>query len=304
MISEVETGLAAPERRLMAVHAHPDDEASKGAGMSAKYAKTGRVRIVTLTGGERGDILNPALQADTEIAQHIARVRRSEMAAAAAALGVEHVWLGFEDSGFPTGDPLPPLPAGSFATVPIGEPVRELVRQIREFRPQVLTTYDEQGGYPHPDHIRAHIVSMMAVAAASDAQAYPECGDPWQVSKVYYDISFTTPRIMALQEAMLAAGLESPFGGWLERHKKYDSDRGFTRVADARIDVAEFFPQRDAALRAHATQIDPDGFFFAVPRDLEAKVWPWEEFELALSTVGRPEPGQIEHDLFERIPGL
>lgn len=303
-MNEVENKQPAGERRLMAVHAHPDDEASKGAGTCAKYAKSGRVRIVTCTGGERGDVLNSALLADADIAKNLVQVRRAEMAASVQALGVEHVWLGFEDSGLPAGDPLPPLPAGCFATVPIDEPVRALVQQIREFRPQVLTTYDEQGGYPHPDHIRTHIISIMAVAAAHDPQAYPECGEPWQVSKVYYDISFAAPRVTALQDALLSAGMESPFSGWLARHEKIDSERGFERIPDARIDVAEFFPQRDAALRAHATQIDPDGFFFAVPRELEAQSWPWEEFELALTAVGRPKPGQIEADLFERIPGL
>ena len=137
------------ELRLMAVHAHPDDESSKGAATLARYAAEGhRVLVVTLTGGERGDILNPAMDLP-EVRGRIADIRRDEMAKAAEILGVEHHWLGFEDSGLPEGDPPPPLPDGCFALVPLEEPVAELVKVIRDFRPHV-TTYDENGGYPHP----------------------------------------------------------------------------------------------------------------------------------------------------------
>ena len=155
------------ELRLMAVHAHPDDESSKGAATCARYADEGhRVLVVTLTGGERGDILNPSMDLP-EVRGRIADVRRDEMARAAEILGVEHTWLGFVDSGLPQGDPLPPLPDGCFAVVPLEEPVAELVKLIREFRPHVMTTYDENGGYPHPDHIRCHQVSVAAFEAAS-----------------------------------------------------------------------------------------------------------------------------------------
>lgn len=286
------------ERRLMAVHAHPDDESSKGAGMMAKYAKVGRVRVVTCTGGERGDILNPALANDESIKERMLEVRKDEMANAAAALGVEHTWLGFVDSGLPEGDPLPPLPEGCFALVDLDEAVGRLVREIREFKPQVLTTYDENGGYPHPDHIRTHVVSMMAVYAARDPQAYPEAGEPWQVSKVYFDVSFTIDRLEAFDEALRGAGIESPFGAWIENRRQAPPKP----TPDARIDVGAYFNQRDEALRSHATQIDPDGFFFAMPREMEREIWPWEEFRLAYSVVGRS--AEQETDLFERIEGV
>ncbi|MDV6238694.1 mycothiol conjugate amidase Mca [Trueperella bernardiae] len=283
------------ERRLMAVHAHPDDESSKGAGTMAKYAKHGRVRVVTCTGGERGDILNPRLFNDADLAANLPAVRREEMARAAEALGIEHVWLGFIDSGLPEGDPLPALDPGCFAMAPLDVVVGALVRQIREFKPQVLLTYNENGGYPHPDHIRTHVASIMAVAAAHDPQAYPEAGEPWQVSKVYYDVMFNRPRIEAFDSALRAAGQDSPFEEWLARDT-------VAIQPSARVDVADFFPQRDAALLAHASQIDPDGFFFAMPRELEAKIWPWEEYVLALTTVGHA--AGVETDLFERVPGV
>lgn len=272
------------ELRLMAVHAHPDDESSKGAATMAKYAAEGvAVRVVTCTGGERGDVLNPRLQHDPEVLADLPQLRRREMAQAAAALGVEQVWLGFVDSGLPEGDPLPPLPEGCFALAPLSETVPALVRQLREFRPQVLLTYDENGGYPHPDHIMTHVVSVAAVEAAADPEQYPELGPAWEVAKVYYQVSFTRARMKAVHEALIAEGKESPFGAWLA---DWDGEGG--RTATARIAAAEYFPQRDAALRAHATQIDPEGFFFALPRDLEARIWPWEEFELVRASVAVP----------------
>lgn len=280
--------------RLLSVHAHPDDEASKGAGTSARYVAEGhRVRVVTCTGGERGDILNPRLQGDDTLPGRLAEVRRAEMAAAAEALGIEHAWLGFEDSGLPEGDPLPPLPEGSFATLPLEVTVPRLVAQIREFRPHVLITYNEMGGYPHPDHIMTHRVSMAALESAADPKYAPELGEPWDVPKVYYDVSFSLARLLAVDEAMQARGMASPFGEWITARREAQQ-----RPVTARVDVAAFFPQRDAALRAHATQVDPDGFFFAVPRDIEREVWPWEEFELVRSRVPVDAP---ESDLFAGI---
>jgi len=156
------------ELRLMAVHAHPDDESSKGAATLARYADEGhRVLVVTLTGGERGDILNPAMDLP-EVHGRIADIRRDEMAKAAEILGVEHTWLGFVDSGLPTGDPPPPLPEDCFALTPLDVSTEALVRVVREFRPHVMTTYDENGGYPHPDHIRCHQVSVGAYEVAGD----------------------------------------------------------------------------------------------------------------------------------------
>lgn len=282
------------EPRIMAVHAHPDDESSKGAATMAHYATIGRARVVTCTGGERGSILNPRLAGRTDIEENMPAIRRDEMAAAAQALGIEHTWLGFTDSGLPEGEPLPPLPDGCFAAIPLDEPVAKLVAEIREFRPQVLTTYNELGGYPHPDHIRVHEVSLAAVEAAADPDQFPEAGEPWTVSKVYYDVSFSPDRIQVFHNALMAEGLDSPFAEWMERRGRIPK-----RKVDARLNVSEFFPNRDQALLAHATQIDPDGFFMAVPRDIEKRVWPWEEFELVHSTVGYPD--RIETDLFERI---
>src|SRR3954451_1164308 len=210
--------------RLLAVHAHPDDEASKGAATVAKYVAEGaEVLVATCTGGERGSILNPAMDRPDVIA-NLAGIRHQEMERAMEVLGAHHAWLGFVDSGLPEGDPLPPLPEGCFALEPLELAAEPLVRLVRTFRPHVITTYDENGGYPHPDHIMCHKVSVEAFDAAADPDRYPGTGQPWQPLKLYYDRGFSRAKIMALHEAMLAEGLESPFGEWLQRWDESPSD--------------------------------------------------------------------------------
>ena len=284
------------ELRLMAVHAHPDDESSKGAATLARYVDEGhRVLVVTLTGGERGDILNPAMDLP-EVRDRIADVRRDEMARAAEILGVEHCWLGFVDSGLPEGDPIPPLPDDCFAAIPLAEPVSRLVALIRRFRPHVMTTYDENGGYPHPDHIRCHQVSVAAYEAAADHRLHPEAGRPWSVSKLYYNHGFLRKRMQTLQDEFARNGQEGPFAQWLENWDP-QHDPHVNRVT-TRVHCADYFHLRDEALRAHATQIDPDGFFFATPLEWQQRLWPTEEYELARSRVPAALP---EDDLFAGI---
>ncbi len=284
----------------MAVHAHPDDESSKGAATMARYIDEGvDVLVVTCTGGERGSILNPALQGRADIEANIAEIRRAEMDHAREVLGVRQNWLGFVDSGLPEGDPLPPLPEGCFALQPLEEGVRRLVKEIREFRPQVVTTYDENGGYPHPDHIRCHEVSVGAFEAAPDGDAFPDEGEPWQPLKLYYDVGFSPERFDALHGALIAKGLESPFE---ERRKRWDEMKEKFRApkVTTRVNVANWFERRDSALLAHATQVDPKGWFFSVPLDLQREAWPTEDFELARSLVDSTIP---EDDLFAGIRG-
>jgi mycothiol S-conjugate amidase len=282
--------------RLLTVHAHPDDESSKGAATTARYVREGvDVLVVSCTGGERGDILNPALKDDPVILADIAATRRVEMANARDILGIRHAWLGFVDSGFPEGDPLPPLPEGCFAALPLEQVTEPLVRIVRDFRPHVITTYDENGGYPHPDHIRTHEVAVAAFEAAADPDLYPDAGDPWQPLKLYYSLGFHKPRIEALDAAAVAAGLEPPFAKWLEdwEDKPEDLERLTTRV-----ECGEFFAVRDAALRAHATQVDPHGAWFSIPLPLQQQAWPTEDYQLARSLVDTALP---EDDLFAGI---
>jgi mycothiol S-conjugate amidase len=285
----------AEQRRLMCVHAHPDDESSKGAATMARYVREGvDVLVVTLTDGSRGSVLNPALDRP-EVVERITEIRAAEMDRAREILGVRQVFMGWVDSGLPEGDPLPPLPEGCFAVGDLEEQTAALVELMRKERPHVVTTYDEKGGYPHPDHIRCHEVSMAAFEAAGDPDRFPEAGEPWQPQKLYYNFTFHKERLVAIHEAMLARGLESPYGEWLENwlDKPEDENRITTRV-----ECAELFTVRDDALRAHATQVDPDGRWFHVPLDLQQAVWPTEDFQLARSHVQTTLP---ETDLFAGV---
>lgn len=291
----------AEKLRLMTVHAHPDDESSKGAATLAKYVAEGHdVMVVTCTGGERGSILNPGMD-KPGVLEHMSEIRVAEMTEAARILGVRHRWLGYVDSGLPEGDPPPPLPDGCFALVPLAESTERLVRIVREFRPHVVVTYDENGGYPHPDHIRTHEVSVAAFDAAGDPESFPDAGEPWQPLKLYYGHGFSRGKLMAFHDAMLARGLESPYDEWLKRWDQNDKDEKpkdpLERVT-TRVECGEYFEIRDKALLAHQTQIDPNSRWFAVTADIQREVWPTEEYELARSLVDTTLP---EDDLFAGV---
>jgi len=284
--------------RLMHVHAHPDDESSKGAASTAKYVAEGvDVHVVTCTGGERGSILNPNMDRPDVLA-NMTEVRRAEMDKAREILGVRQDWLSFVDSGWPEGDPKPPLPAGCFALTPVDVATEPLVRLIREFRPHVITTYDESGGYPHPDHVMCHLVSMRAWETAGNPDAYPDAGTPWQPLKLYYQHTFHRDRIVAIHEAMLARGLESPYA---ERLSDWKPNPEHERLVTTRVPCADYFAVRDQALLAHATQIDPEGHWFAVPLEISQQAWPTEDFELVHSLVSSDIP---EDDLFAGVHDL
>lgn len=292
-IRDRESHFVSAHLRLMAVHAHPDDESSKGAATMARYVAEGvEVLVATCTGGERGSVLNPAMDRP-EVWENLPAIRQDEMARAREILGVKQAWLGFVDSGLPEGDPLPPLPDGCFAVQPIEVAAAPLVKLIREFKPQVILTYDEEGGYPHPDHIMCHQISMEAWRAAGDPERYPELGAPWQPQKIYYHMGFSRQQILELHHGVLAAGLESPYEEWLEKWQTETKDKS-SRIT-TRVRCESFFALRDDALRAHATQVDPTGRWFAVPLEIQQKAWPTEDYELVESRVQTDTP---EDDLF------
>jgi mycothiol S-conjugate amidase len=277
--------------RLLFVHAHPDDEASKGAATAARYVDEGaEVTLVTLTGGEAGEVLNPS--ADPVTPADMGSIRAAELAASVSAIGFTRTFgLGYLDSGYH--EDFADVPEGAFARVPVDVPAARLAAILRRERPQVVVTYPEDGGYPHPDHIMCHTVTMRALELAEDEDA--DLGDElgaeagtWRVPKVYASTIFPTARVLALDERMRAAGLASPFEAWLAKRP----DRLDQPEPDALVDVADWFGRRDAALRAHVTQIDPDGFWFQVPRDLEREAYPFEAYLLLRSDVEveRPEP--------------
>jgi mycothiol S-conjugate amidase len=277
----------------MAVHAHPDDESSKGAATMARYVREGvEVLVCTLTGGERGSVLNPKMDRP-EIVANIAEVRKAEMARAREILGVEQRFMGFVDSGLPENED-EALPEGCFALQKLEDAAAPLVAAVREFRPHVIITYDDDGGYPHPDHIMTNKVSVEAFEAAGDPDRYLGTGDPWQPLKLYYQMGFTKERFEALHEAMTERGLGSPYADWISRWE----DRPAKWPVTTRVPCGDYFEIRDEALKAHATQVDPDSWWFVCPRELQQEIWPTEDYHLARSLVDTELP---EDDLFAGI---
>lgn len=261
---------------LLTVHAHPDDEASKGAATVARYHAEGvRTVLVCCTGGEEGDILNPAMDTP-EVRADLPAVRRRELQAATDAIGYDEVvLLGYRDSGMP--DSEANADPRCFARAPLDEAVGRLVAVVRRERPQVIVTYDEdQRGYPHPDHLRVHEISVLAFEAAGDPAAYPEAGPAWQPAKLYY-VGWSSARVLAMHEKFRELGIESPFDDeWLQRATS--NTRTYTTV----IDVGDHTDVRRAALLAHATQIDPTSpFWFGLPPEVARGVHPVDEYVLA-----------------------
>ncbi|GAA3536031.1 mycothiol conjugate amidase Mca [Amycolatopsis ultiminotia] len=268
--------------RLLAVHAHPDDESSKGAATLARYAEEGvDVLVATCTGGERGDVLNPALD-QPEVRQELPAIRRREMAEAARILGVRQQFLGHVDSGLSE-----PLPDGCFARLTLRDAMQPLLELMQEFRPQVVVTYDESGGYPHPDHIRTHEITRAAFDAVDN-------GEP---RKLYYLATLSRAWFQTMHDATIAAGQESRMGPVLEELPPVD-----LLTVTTRIRCEQYFATRDEALHAHGTQTNPAHPFFAHSRDIERTAWPWEDYHLARTTVpnapGTSGTPSLEDDLF------
>jgi mycothiol S-conjugate amidase len=291
---------------LLSVHAHPDDEASKGAPTVARYHAEGvRTVLVCCTGGEEGDLQNPSLREpgqpfhgltpEQEKAM-LAELRPSELAASAAAIGFdETIMLGYRDSGMAE-SPSNENPE-SFHQADLDEAVGRLVAIIRRERPQVILTYgDDQSIYPHPDHLRVHDISVPAFDRAGDPDWYPEAGAPFQPSKLYYT-TWSQSRMQAVHEALLRLRGASPYDEkWLDRPNQDD------RIT-TRLDVRPTLGARTAALRAHATQVDPtEAFWFGLSDDELADVYPYEDWILARSLVGDiPASDDVEDDLFAGI---
>ena len=282
-------------RCLLAVHAHPDDEASKGASTVARYAAEGvHCVLVCCTGGEEGSILNPAMERP-DVVERLHEVRLDELAEAARVIGYhEVVMLGYRDSGMPDTDAN--ARADNFANAPIDEAVGRLVGILRRAQPEVVLTYgDDQRGYPHPDHLRVHDVSVLAFERAGDPDWYGDLGDPFQPSKLYYSV-WSRARMLAVHQALIDKNGLSPFDeAWFERP---DNDGRIT----TRIDVSDFQWARSGALKAHATQIDPEeAWWFGLDDDELNAVWRWEEWVLARSLVGPIPAHRTETDLFDGV---
>jgi N-acetyl-1-D-myo-inositol-2-amino-2-deoxy-alpha-D-glucopyranoside deacetylase len=300
---EASMDLLDARRRMLLVHAHPDDETINNGVTMARYVADGaHVTLVTCTLGEEGEVLVPELEhlaadKDDTLGQH----RIGELAAAMEALGVRDFrFLGgpgrYRDSGM-MGLPTNDRPE-CFWQADLDEAAGFLVQVIREVRPQVVVTYDENGGYGHPDHIQAHRVAMRAVELAADPGVTG--GAPWEVAKVYWcalPLSWWREGLRALR----AAGDTTTFEGL-----DPDGELPFgvpDEAVTAVIDGADLVEAKLAAMRAHATQIAVDGPFFALSNNLGNQVWAQEAYTLVR---GKPGPGEhvrtawgeVETDLF------
>jgi N-acetyl-1-D-myo-inositol-2-amino-2-deoxy-alpha-D-glucopyranoside deacetylase len=292
-------------RRALFVHAHPDDETiNNGATMARYVAEGARVTLLTCTLGEEGEVLVPEMELlAAQHADQLGGYRIGELRAAMGALGVEDIrFLGgpgrYRDSGM-MGTPANEHPR-AFWNADLDEAVAHAVAVVREVCPQVLVTYDEQGGYGHPDHIQAHRVAMGAVAAAADPDYRPDLGEPWDVAKVYW---CCVPRsvLQAGMDALAAAGDQVMFEGVTDA-----ADIPFA-VPDedvaAAVDGRAFSDRKDVALRAHGTQISVDGPFFALSNNLGQEILGTEYYRLVKGDRGPTGQKGWESDLFAGLTG-
>jgi N-acetyl-1-D-myo-inositol-2-amino-2-deoxy-alpha-D-glucopyranoside deacetylase len=279
-------GMRGTTRVLMTVHAHPDDECIMTGGVLAQYAaEGGRTVLVTCTDGAVGEISDPALAS----AENLVEVRSRELDEAVRVLGVSRLSkLEYRDSGMAgTDDNQHPL---SFRQADFDEAVGKVVRVIREERPQVIVTYDENGMYGHPDHIRAHQVAVVAFDAAGHPARFPEAGPPWTPSRLFFAV---VPRssFARMGQRLREAGIESPFGEAPESEVPpfgVDDARVTTRV-----DVSAYTSAKRTALVAHRTQMGADNFIMRLPDTLFSEMFGQEAFQL----VRGPSAG-AETDLF------
>ncbi|MEM8745515.1 MAG: PIG-L family deacetylase [Actinomycetota bacterium] len=290
---------------LLTVHAHPDDEASKGAPTLAKYGAEGvHTVLVCATGGEEGDLQNPSLREEgqpfhgltpEEEKALVGSMRDAELAASAEVIGFDEVvMLGYRDSGMP--DTEPNAHPDCFAQADLDEAVGRLVEVIRRTKPQAIITYgDDQKGYPHPDHLRVHDISVLAFEHAGDPHWRPDLGEAHEPAKLYYSV-WSKARILAVHEKMLEVTGESPFSDeWLERP-------GQDHRITTKIDCTGYMWARTGALKAHATQVDPNaGWWFGLDDDQLTETYPWEDWILAKSRAGAIPEVDGEHDLFDGV---
>jgi len=285
---------------MLLVHAHPDDETIATGATMAKYAAAGAgVTLITCTLGEEGEILVPALEhlasdRDGGLGEH----RISERAEAMKALGVaDHRWLGgpgrWRDSGM-MGEASNEDP-GCFWQADLDEAVGELVKVIREVRPQVLISYDENGGYGHPDHIQAHRVAVGGFEAAGDPARYPEAGEPWAPTKLYEALVPKSLLVLAFH-ALKELGEEAPFGVTEPEELGFGVD---DEVITTQIDAREYLDAKMAALRAYPTQVAVEGHFFALSNDVGQGAFALEHYRLARGPA--LEGPDWESDLFTGV---
>ena len=280
---------------LLQIHAHPDDEASKGAATMARYVDEGiRGVLVCCTGGEEGDVINKEMDRP-EVKENLASIRRGELEDSLKIIGYHQLYLlGYRDSGMP--DTEANARPDNFANAPLSDAADRLAAIIRAERPQVVVTYGEdQSRYPHPDHLRVHDITNPAIARAADPSWHTAAAEPWQVDKLYYSHGFSRRRVLAMHGWFVDRGEESPFEEWASKISE-DHDNKVT----TRVEVANWLSVGREALLSHRTQVPPTGHWFRITVEEMAKLHPWEEYQMAntLVGVGPKDAYGFEVDLF------
>jgi N-acetyl-1-D-myo-inositol-2-amino-2-deoxy-alpha-D-glucopyranoside deacetylase len=290
--------MAEIQKTLMAVHAHPDDEVFGTGGLLARYSREGvRTVLVTATRGEVGEIVDPDLdEAGKEaVSKELGKVREKELRDSVAVLGVNELrFLEYQDSGMAGTEPN--TNPHSFHQANFDEAVKRVVKLIREFQPQVIVTYNEWGGYGHPDHVQAHRVTVAAFHAAGEPRFYPDLELPaWKPSKLYYTL---VPKSLFSQAAKMAKELNID-GPW--NNPEFDAAAimgDADELVTTRIDSRQYFDVKKKALVAHKTQISPDNFMLKMPDEMMREGMGVESFHLAHGKlVVNPETG-LEDDIF------
>jgi N-acetyl-1-D-myo-inositol-2-amino-2-deoxy-alpha-D-glucopyranoside deacetylase len=279
--------MADPGLTLMAVHAHPDDETIATGGILAHYAAQGvQTVLVTCTRGEVGEIVDPTVATP----ETLPAVREAELRAACARLHVGALhFLGYRDSGM-MGTPENDDPR-SFWRADLDEATGRLVALIRQYRPHVLVTYDENGFYGHPDHIQAHRITVAAFHAAGDPRRYPELDlPPWAPAKLYYS-AVPRSRLVALEQRLRELNIPIEFSEDGEEPSFGTPDERVTTM----IDVRAHADLKREALMLHRSQVGVNHFFLTMPPDLWREAMGIEYYERAASRVPAP---PREHDLF------
>ena len=288
------------DRRLLLVHAHPDDETIGSGATMAKYVAEGvQVTLVTCTLGEEGEIIGDehahrAAHMEDSLGEH----REIELANAMARLGVtDHRLLGgagrYRDSGM-IGTPDNDDPT-CFWRADLLTAATDLVSIIRETRPQVLITYDDFGGYGHPDHIQAHRVAHYAVALAASSTFRPDLGAGWDVPKIYW-IAFPKSVLRDGILALKAAGESEGFAAMDPDDSPFACDDELVTTV---VDGSAFIDNKMAAMREHATQISVEDGFFALSNNLGSRALGVEYYRLARGeAAGERDDLGRETDLF------
>jgi N-acetyl-1-D-myo-inositol-2-amino-2-deoxy-alpha-D-glucopyranoside deacetylase len=296
---------------MLLVHAHPDDETINNGATMAKYAAEGAaVTLVTCTLGEQGEVLvdeltHLAAERDDTLGQH----RIGELTRAMASLGVtDFRFLGgpgrYRDTGMahsPDGFAMVPAEVrkDSFWAADLTEAATYLVEVMREVRPQVLITYDEAGGYFHPDHIQAHRVAMYASLLAAAPSYRVDLGEPWDIAKIYW-AAMSQSRLREGVRRLRELGDTTTFEG-MDPDGPMPPFATPDELLTTAVDGAQYVENKLTAMKAHATQITVDGPFFALSNNLGNEVWSTEYYRLVKGRLSPEHGNEQETDLFSGV---